>query len=417
MNVPYLPSISSVSQPSLESITDAGDQQQLREEHTARPPEDSDIKALNAFLELLPTRTHHLQHEILESRQSTRNDGLPGMFIPKRELRRIITIEAVTRELKETLAPPPLRMSLNEIQAYAKTVCTEPEEEKGGKTKIKSFRKIFALLMIVEVPASIIAFIQENVSDQDLPLTLVKKGMTRLLYRRGDRKKQTPLQCFKDERQWSPMKCENFCEKQWCLLAPFFSPPDADGVVKNYILQDRHILPFLTLEDAPGHGVDKTGGSGRVKIVGIHPDHHNFNDSRLCSRGFAIKQQIYDDDRESYKSEIKILTKFSGTHNHPHIVSLLATYEQFNRFHLIFYRAEGDLFEYWKKLKPHTDLTHSNVKWFAAQCKGLADGLSRLHRLGPLAKPPVRSQQQRTESMTGKLFPMMGMQGDEYIFL
>lgn len=339
------------------------------------------------------------------------------MFITKRELRRIITVEAVTRELKATLAPPPLRISLNEIRDYTKTVCTEPEEEKGGKTKIKSFRKIFALLTIVEVPSSIVAFIEENVSDQDLPLTLVKNGMTRLLYRRGDKKKQTPLRCFKDERQWSPMKCENFCEKQWCLLAPFFSPSDGDGVVKNYILQDEHILPFLALEDTPSHGVDKTGGSGRVKMVHIHPDHHNFEDSRLCSRGFAIKQQINDDDRESYKSEIRILTKFSGARSHPHIVSLLATYEQFNRFHLIFYRAESNLFEYWKKLKPHTDLTHSNVKWFAAQCRGLADGLSRLHKLGPLAKPSVRSQHERTENTSGKLFSMVEVQEDEHIFM
>jgi serine/threonine protein kinase len=71
--------------------------------------------------------------------------------------------------------------------------------------------------------------------------------------------------------------------------------------------------------------------------------------------------------------------KFSGD-AHPHLVSLLATYEQFKRFYLIFYWAEADLLDYWSKKNPTPSMDYDNMLWIAEQCSGITDGLSKIHR-------------------------------------
>jgi hypothetical protein len=372
----------------------------LLQERIHQHPEDSFDEDLKQSLASLPPLgdKYELEEEIWNARQET-GDG--KIFISKAKLRHVITVDAVTRELtrSSTTFDPPL--SPDGIKSYAKTVCVEKEEVQRGKTKITSFRKIFALLVLVEAVSSIVDFVEGKVTDQDLPLTRVKSKGTGKIYRKRDQT-QVPPRCFKG---WSTMKHENFQRYQWWLLATYFSPPDDDGVVKNYKLRDEHILPFVILENTLGHSIDKTGGYGKVIMVQIPSDHHNFSDKRLCERGFAIKQQIHDENREAYKREIDILMKFSGGRSHPHIVSLLATYEQFNRFHLIFYRAEGDLFDYWRELKPHPYIDHSNVIWFAKQCSGLAEGLSKLHKLLSFTKPPAKIEEEQMEDVHGTLFP------------
>ncbi|KAG9195323.1 hypothetical protein G6011_00444 [Alternaria panax] len=400
---------------SVANISDAGDQQQLRQERTLPHAEDSFDDDLKHSLALLPPlgARYELQKEILEARQKTRdNEGQVKKFVSKAKLRHVITVDAVTRELTRTSAKfhPPL--SPERIKGYAKRVCIATEEEERGRTRIKSFRKIFALLVLVEAVPSIVDFVREDVSDQDLPLTLVRYQGTDELYRKGD-ENRVPLRCFSD---WSPLKLENFQNYQWWLLATYFSPPDADGVVKNYKLQDEHILPFVTPKNALDQCFDKTGGYGKVIMVQIPSDHHNFSDKRLCERGFAIKQQLNDENREAYKKEIDILMKFSGGRSHPHIVSLLATYEQFNKFHLIFYRAEGDLFDYWKRLQPNPSLNHSNVIWFAKQCSGLAEGLSKLHRLLSFTKPQPKTQEQRIGDVNDAVDDMSSQLGKSVRF-
>lgn len=74
-----------------------------------------------------------------------------------------------------------------------------------------------------------------------------------------------------------------------------------------------------------------------------------------------------------------MLKKFSDN-SHPHLISLLATYEQFKKFYLVFYCAKADLVQYWRDHNPNPATDHSTVLWMAQQCSGIADGLSRIHR-------------------------------------
>jgi len=73
-----------------------------------------------------------------------------------------------------------------------------------------------------------------------------------------------------------------------------------------------------------------------------------------------------------------MLKKFSGD-SHPHLVSLLTTYEQSNRFYLVFHWAEADLADYWKERNPRPFVNHKMILWMAQQCKGIANGLSKIH--------------------------------------
>lgn len=75
-----------------------------------------------------------------------------------------------------------------------------------------------------------------------------------------------------------------------------------------------------------------------------------------------------------------MLKKFSGSSSHSHLVSLLATYEQGGRYHLVFPCAKADLLGFWEKERPgHTKCRHTSA-WIARQCAGIADGLAAIHR-------------------------------------
>lgn len=73
------------------------------------------------------------------------------------------------------------------------------------------------------------------------------------------------------------------------------------------------------------------------------------------------------------------MIKFSGD-AHPHLISLLATYERFNRFYLVFPWAQADLKRYWSKINPEPPFGYENILWVATQCQGIAHGLLKIHQ-------------------------------------
>lgn len=99
---------------------------------------------------------------------------------------------------------------------------------------------------------------------------------------------------------------------------------------------------------------------------------------QLSASAFAIKR-LNTQDRAQFKREVDMLMTFSGN-AHPHLISLLATYEQFSKFHLVFPLAEADLQSYWKDKHPHPAMDHDTVLWVAKQCHGISHGLSKIHR-------------------------------------
>ena len=386
------------AQPSVEIISDGGEDRHLRQETQSyseaesqcgeSPIEDEDPSLMESVASMSPkSLDHSLMKQLLKARIYTHDsDGQKPCFIPKKELRRVIKSHNVRRELKEKL----LQQGYNEklIDSYIRKICQEIHAKESGDTGkiLRSYRKVFALLVLVEMSSSIVYCLGEDfgLSDQDLPLTLQRnEDNLPELFRRRDSANR-PIACF---RNWSPVKLENLYDYQWWLLAPFLSP-DTNGTVKHYVLQDEHIMPYISPDPNSDQSFLKIGGYGEVRGVQIHPDHHEFEDKLLCERGFAVKKQKHEDYRNIFKREAEILRKFSGRRSHPHIVSLLASYEQFRKIHLIFYRAQGTLEEYWSQLMPLPGFTYANINWFALQCWGIADGLLRLHKI--LAEPSRR---------------------------
>lgn len=65
---------------------------------------------------------------------------------------------------------------------------------------------------------------------------------------------------------------------------------------------------------------------------------------------------------------------------HPHLISLLATYQQGNDFYLIFPWAGGDLRSFWQEINPTPRMDPSTITWVAVQCHGIAKGLAEIHK-------------------------------------
>jgi serine/threonine protein kinase len=69
-----------------------------------------------------------------------------------------------------------------------------------------------------------------------------------------------------------------------------------------------------------------------------------------------------------------------NAYRHRHLITLLATYEQFRVYHLIFPCADDDLTGYWSRKEPNPSFELKTIKWVAEQCEGIAEGLHRIHK-------------------------------------
>lgn len=67
---------------------------------------------------------------------------------------------------------------------------------------------------------------------------------------------------------------------------------------------------------------------------------------------------------------------------HPHLISLLGTYQKDNIYHLIFPWAETDLMGYWERFKPGNKSSEREdaLFWLARQSQGITEGLREIHR-------------------------------------
>lgn len=300
------------------------------------------------------------------------NPAASTQFLPRSQLHTIISKQSIYDELRLNLNYEGCPNSTIEAQAN-KTWSMEQVVVKG-KVKLKSFRKIFAILVLMGKSHWIIRFLEVNVSDLDLPLIPKRKKEGRrilALNRRGSVIPDTQYRnIFED---WGPSDFINFDNHQWKVLSPFFSHGN-DGQTNHYILENEHILPFMNHDES----AEFQGGFAKVMMVGIHSDHYDFQHMIQHKSGFAIKQ-LYKNDSMAFEKERNILKIFTGPHTHNHIISLLATYEQHDKFHFIFYRARSDLLSLWKEWVPKPTITHANIQWMAAQCAGIADGLGHLH--------------------------------------
>lgn len=311
---------------------------------------------------------------LIETHQENRG------FFAKDQLSSILTEDRVRDELTTNFDD-----SLGEatILKHAKTICQGKESSDcDEQPNNRSFIKVLAILIMIEKTNSIIKLLEENVNDSDLPLIKIPRPHDAKLFDlRSSRRPNVVLKCF--QRKWNQLNIRNFEEWQWTTLPVEFVRPAEDGEVEHLRLHEQRILPFIrdSRERKPhfSRRTELEGGFASVFKVAIHPLHHNFPTSsdKPDNTFFAVKR-LHSQNEEAFKREVEMLNKFSGN-KHDHLISLLATYEQFDRFFLVFDWAEADLQGYWRTFNPAPSFDLNTVLWMARQCKGIASGIIKIH--------------------------------------
>jgi serine/threonine protein kinase len=86
---------------------------------------------------------------------------------------------------------------------------------------------------------------------------------------------------------------------------------------------------------------------------------------------------------KAFKHESTVLWRLlKEPHVHPHLVTLLATFEQREQYYFILPWAESDLESYWKDFGRFKNTWNDEQMsaWLVRQCQGIVEALSRIHR-------------------------------------
>jgi serine/threonine protein kinase len=112
---------------------------------------------------------------------------------------------------------------------------------------------------------------------------------------------------------------------------------------------------------------------GRILEVDTHIDNEQDKEPLI-----AVKKLISPDESE-FEKEVTILKALgSKSHPHPHLIKLLATYRQKQKYHLMFPYANANLRNYWEE-RPFPDFDDTTVLWSMKQMTGMASALLNIH--------------------------------------
>lgn len=203
-------------------------------------------------------------------------------YFPEKTFNSLIDEESVRIELEQCFRGV---LGPGKIHFYTQTICGR--EAKNAAEYLLSFKKIFAILRLSEKLQSILLFIDEGVSDRDLPLRKVVPPNTHPnlfeLARKGDiGAHHRTLGCFKD---WDPLALLRFEEWQWTTLPPFFFKTKRTRV-GHFVLPDQIPLPFTSdsrYDETGGEKLEVDSGFSRVFKVDIHPQQHGFHGYKVCN--------------------------------------------------------------------------------------------------------------------------------------
>ena len=169
-------------------------------------------------------------------------------FIPCNEFDRLVTLATINEELADMLPDiPPFKRSDTASYIFITT------------------RRVFAILVTIGKGPAILDFVEEHITDSDLPLCMPKEAGWQFLTPEG---LQTRSGCtIQAVTSWDPRDVEDFSRTQWWFLDPIF-----DERAKHYELADDLVLPFI--EDHEGDPAQmKSGGYSSVWGVRIHHAH------------------------------------------------------------------------------------------------------------------------------------------------
>lgn len=211
-----------------------------------------------------------LQNRILDILRKIPGHEEKKGFLPENELTEVMTEELVMKELQLCFE----HLDSATITGFAKRICGTTSDHAADNV---TYIKIFAILVLCEKPEAMPRFLEEMISDRDLPL--VKLSISEAspnIYNLTRKDSQKKLGCF---HRWSYTAILRFEEWQWTTIAPFFR---CGGRKNNehLVLQDQAALPFEYDSRFPSKSqtyqkLEFEGGFSNVFKIRIHRNHHN----------------------------------------------------------------------------------------------------------------------------------------------
>lgn len=185
-------------------------------------------------------------------------------FIPRGKVDDLINVDVVKRELD--FLPEATIPHDSSTDDLARIICGE-----GSHKPV--YRKIFALLTWKKNLGAIFQFLDEGVSDKDLPLKPYDtqgKPLEDSHFRVHRNNHPTQIvSCFGG---WADRKIKEFLRCQWTVLSPFLVLGDATNI-QHHEFHNDVILPFQPLYPET-ELVRMSGGFAVVNKVQVHPDHY-----------------------------------------------------------------------------------------------------------------------------------------------
>ncbi|KAF4161116.1 hypothetical protein CNMCM6069_006079 [Aspergillus lentulus] len=313
-----------------------------------------------------------LQSDRSISRRSSL-DVASSPFSPLHELQESLSSASIEPDSSGHVVYVPLS-SLKELITESKVEDILREEglvqgrnaETEARRIVRTSMKLFAILVSRKRGADILRFLDEGISDTDLPFFMkpARTGSERMtLQTNGGRD-------IKALSEWTDPEIKSLAKKQWRMLAPVFEQG------KHYDFPVAQILPFTN-----SGRIEIESGFSEVFQAFIHPAHHTFRNFPGCRDRQAVvavkKLFSFDPSRFQIERDMHMtLRKTSGPH--PHLISLLFTYKEGSKFHLVFPWADVNLRNYWKRI-PLEQIDYHKVLWSLKQMTGLASALSLIH--------------------------------------
>lgn len=298
-----------------------------------------------------------------------RGDG-GRLFLPDTAFKAVLSYETVLAELRKHFPIMPDQ----ELRRLAAQITAKDLQ---GWLPFNGLLRTFAVLVMLDQVDKIVCFLQEGVTDVALPLMTVRNANGGLPSSTIDlRRKDIPdvqLRCFKS---WSQTDLEAFERLQWQFLSPIFS--DLANKQDLVDLEEKTVLPYVETWETKKQDHYK-GGNSEVWKVKIHDAHHNFQNLPTVIPNnpyFAIKR-LKSKDEEDFHREVRNLQRLHNA-EHPHLLSLLATYKYRGYYHLVFPWAEGDLRRLWQSTE-NPEPGKDELRWLATQCASIASALKSVH--------------------------------------
>ena len=230
-----------------------------------------------------------LGHELMSSRISFADDE--NYFVPIDKINQLVTLVAIQQELKRAN----IKGSQNRCMIADRIL-------RGSQSGPKeSSQKIFAILCMISLPGSILDFIEEEVTDSQLPF-MFPDHLSDLLQPYCQRT-GTPIMLFQDEMKWTPETRHLFDMYQWHMIAPYFHLRcEDDRITQHLLVDDRVVLPFTEMKSLGKEG------SATVHQIKIHEAHYN-------AKKFSVRLADITTKLQSYKLIAKTRTRNKNCHS------------------------------------------------------------------------------------------------------